>query len=650
MLAVLASMLLLAACGLRLGPQTLSAPTNLKITESELLVWDPVENAREYLVHTSRGEFRTAEPWLDIYEITSEPGISYPFYVTAIGDGVMNFDSAPSETVKYDFYSYSGGWDYKMVDGGYTVAPADKEKVVGKIALPKEYLGVPIVGLTDYAFRGCDELTAIILPETAVQLGRAAFESCKKLCRINLPEGTETIPMSCFSGCSALASISLPSTLIRIADASFVRCSSLTALHIPAATVEIGGNLVSLGCEKLETLTVAEGNTVYRSEGNCVFLVSDGSMIMAAANAPIPEGTKVIAENAYEYNPIKELVIPDSVTTLSEGAFNACGQLESIHIGAGVTELHPQAFKNCDALKTVTVSEANPVFKCETNCIIKKDAPNVLYRAYAECVIPEEITVIGEMAFEGSTMSKVVLHEGVTDIGSSAFRSADITEVTLPSTLKTIGNAAFYFCKNLKSIAFPASLTDIGDNAFSGTGISEVIVPKTVKKIGNRAFYNSFITVFLPKEVEAVGNGVVGYYSVVFVDVDDELDFPSGWVSGWNGGAAVILDAKLGYEGDAPYVISFDTGRVIKNSKGYYTAENIYFESDWMYIPMLKRAGYKFAGWATEEGGAPVILPVKITSAMGYTGQEQTASLQSGDLKKIAEIISPTLYAVWEKE
>jgi len=44
---------------------------------------------------------------------------------------------------------------------------------------------------------------------------------------------------------------------------------------------------------------------------------------------------------------LKEIVIPDSVTTIGGGAFNACNSLETLTIGNNVTIIGQDAFKNC---------------------------------------------------------------------------------------------------------------------------------------------------------------------------------------------------------------------------------------------------------------------------------------------------------------
>jgi TolB-like protein len=78
------------------------------------------------------------------------------------------------------------------------------------------------------------------------------------------------------------------------------------------------------------------------------------------------------------------------------------------------------------------------------------------------------VTVIGESAFAGSSLTSIIIPSSVTVIGDEAFFSCDsLTSVSIPFSVTAIGNGAFYNCLNLTSVSIPSSVTAIGNGAFA---------------------------------------------------------------------------------------------------------------------------------------------------------------------------------------
>ena len=93
------------------------------------------------------------------------------------------------------------------------------------------------------------------------------------------------------------------------------------------------------------------------------------------------------------------------------------------------------------------------------------------------CAIPDNITSIGDWAFEGCTgLTGVKLPPSITSIGDRAFSGcASLTGVKLPPSITHIGDGAFSGCKGLTGVKLPPSITSIGYGAFVGcTGLTGV--------------------------------------------------------------------------------------------------------------------------------------------------------------------------------
>jgi len=177
--------------------------------------------------------------------------------------------------------------------------------------------------------------------------------------------------------------------------------------------------------------------------------------------------------------------LPDSVISIGYAAFSSCTALESVDMSDSVTFLGGGAFSDCHALKTLKLSNAlTQILEytfdgCEALEAI--DLPDGLIsigeRAFYLCgvqsandtvvEIPETVTTIGEDAFvgvqllkfangemiipdcayQGSSITSLVVAEGTTEIGSHAFEHAESLEwIYLPKTLSKIGSYAFNYC------------------------------------------------------------------------------------------------------------------------------------------------------------------------------------------------------------
>lgn len=115
-----------------------------------------------------------------------------------------------------------------------------------------------------------------------------------------------------------------------------------------------------------------------------------------------------------------DAVIPDSVTSIGDGAFRYCSGLASVIIPEGVTSIGDEAFYGCSSLTKVIIPESvtsigNEVFY-ETpwwdsqEGVIKAGQVVIAYKGWEEeIVIPTGATSIGDRAFYGcSSLTKVI--------------------------------------------------------------------------------------------------------------------------------------------------------------------------------------------------------------------------------------------------
>lgn len=84
------------------------------------------------------------------------------------------------------------------------------------------------------AFRKCDKLQVVILPEGTKKIEGHAFERCTHLSSITIPEGIEYLGSRAFRKCYELKTISIPSTVVDMGKETFSEDMKLGKLYVLA--------------------------------------------------------------------------------------------------------------------------------------------------------------------------------------------------------------------------------------------------------------------------------------------------------------------------------------------------------------------------------------------------------------------------------
>ena len=334
-------------------------------------------------------------------------------------------------------------------DPWYT--PAKKNRPVSRknTSSDEEHYVVVTSEKTDYWFDNYSKLTTAVIPETVVYRGTVykvigiedfAFRGCSCLTSVSIGNSVTSIGYRAFEGCSGLTSITIPNSVTSIGAGAFEDCSSLTSVTIPNSVTEIGFR-VFYGCSSLTM-------PVYNAHCFAYMPTSyEGAYT-------IPEGIKQIAGGAFDgCSSLTSVTIPNSVTSIGDQAFYYCKSLTSVTIGNSVTSIGSNAFSTCYSLTSVTIP--NSVTSIGNYAFSDCDA-------LTSITIPNSVTSIGEGAFSGC--------DGLTylSIPNSVIFSEEYY------TDSSTGEIIYYYnhgyrtierCYNLKTLIAPASFFGVGSNS-----------------------------------------------------------------------------------------------------------------------------------------------------------------------------------------
>lgn len=306
-------------------------------------------------------------------------------------------------------------------------------------------------------------------------------------------------------------------------DGAVQNSPELVSIVIPKSVTHIGKGVLA-GCPNLEKITVEAGNPVYHSENNCIIETATNRVVAGCYASVIPDSATSIGEGAFKgCEKLVSLSLPDGLRGIGDGAFEGCIRLQSLAIPAATNWIDYGVLAGCTQLKSLAVDAANEYYVAKNNCLIRR-SDDLLIAAAAEFQLPTDGSVkgIAQYAFEGNTLLKSIqLPDSVTAIQSGAFAGCTALEsLRIGAGLTEFHNHAFLDCAALKEIQVSGNNTVFRAEGnclilraekkiVLGCNGSKIPAGQDVKSIAEAAFYNcpGLTSITISDSVETVEAG-----------------------------------------------------------------------------------------------------------------------------------------------
>ena len=406
-------------------------------------------------------------------------------------------------TVTIDNLKYKINNDYTASLVGYT---GEFENLTIPESVTYEGYTFSVTSIGDYAFRSCENLTSVTIPDSVKSIGNDAFFDCTSLTSVNYG-GTKSQWKAITIGSD---NYYLTHAFIKCTDGIIGNGNTVTVDSVKYRLNDDTAQVISYSGTP-ENITISE---CVSYESYTFKVTSIGSSAFSGctslASVTIPNSVTTIGCDAFNgCSKLKKIEIPDSVTYIGSKAFDGtafyntvknwkdgvlyCGNhlisaksdVTKITVKASTVSIAAGALDNCKSLKKINV--LNP------KCVINYTIPKTAVIGGAEGSTAEDFAQKNNMSidyFEECTHSdkvQVVIAATCTEQGAVQSRCADCDKLISQTFTAPLGHTMVITTPAKAPTCTTSGNTQAGYCTVCGYNEVSTVIPATGHNFGNNS-------------------------------------------------------------------------------------------------------------------------------------------------------------------
>mgnify|MGYP005769791899 CR=1 FL=1 len=280
------------------------------------------------------------------------------------------------------------GFTFSSYEDGLQIDSFENKQFKSEINVPEQIGDFRVLKIKTKAFDNNSNVKSISIPDCVELIEIGALDGLG-ITELTLPvsftQNEELDTTLLFKNCpETLKKITVPDGTTRLATSIFKGCTSVEQIILPESLVELG-NHCFYGCTSLSQMQ-------------------------------LPNNLEKIGQNAFRNTAIKELYVPDSVTTIKSYSFSGLNDC-TISIGK-VVENDQSTYYGVFQDSAVDIIIRDGVQKIGVGVFCTESN---YFGKIKSVTIPSSVTEIGKQAFAYSGLTSLTIPDSVTSIGNRAF-------------------------------------------------------------------------------------------------------------------------------------------------------------------------------------------------------------------------------------